>query len=158
MEAAEGVETVIHVGFTGTRNGMSSRQRDTVSALLRRLEPRRGGLYLVGHHGDCAGADAEFHDMLRTMSHTFVIGHPPHDPRLRAHCQFDEERPPKGYLTRNRDIVDEADVMIATPYEAVRQARGGTWYTIDYAVELGRPLAIVLPDGEAVYEGAFPVP
>lgn len=149
---------MIHVGFTGTRRGMTDAQKLVVAELLRKLEPLRGGLYLVGHHGDCVGADAQFHHLVRAMSNTIVTVHPPSDARKRAWvtCRedCDEWRPSRPYLDRNRDIVHESDAMIATPEESQPQPRSGTWSTIRYAQQVSKPLAIVFPNGAIAYDGA----
>jgi hypothetical protein len=42
--------------------------------------------------------------------------------------------PEKPYLVRDKDIVEEIDVLIAAPLETKRK-KGGTWYTIKQAKE-----------------------
>ena len=54
---------------------------------------------------------------------------------------------PKGYLDRNHDIVDAADVLIAAPSGTTEKRRSGTWATVRYARKLGRTICVVLPDG-----------
>lgn len=140
---------MIHVGFTGTQVGMTQQQIVKVVLVLTNL-----GRALWAHHGDCVGADAQFHEICR--SHGFVAGitgHIPDNDKKRAFCQFDVEAEPREYLVRNRDIVNVSDVMIATPRQAVNQPVGsGTWYTIRYTRRQGKPLALVLPSGEVQYE------
>ncbi len=58
-----------------------------------------------------------------------------------------ETRPAKTHFARNRDIVDETEVLIACPCEMEHQDRGGTWYTADYALKRGKRTIIVWPDG-----------
>lgn len=141
---------MIHVGFTGTRNGMSPAQLDCVVQIvtdLRLLDQ------LTAHHGDCVGADNEFHDIMTRFASAIVI-HTPVDNANRAFCERDSPRgdnrysliglPAKTHLARNRDIVTESGVMIATPYESIHQTRGGTWYTVDYTRKMKKPLALVL--------------
>lgn len=134
------------VGFTGTREGMTLRQKAYVRDALNLLEP------VEVHHGDCIGADAEFHALCKDSWP--VVIHPPSDPKLRAFCgsQFDQA-PEKPYLDRNRDIVDACDVLIATPKEEWEQSKGGTWYTIRYARQQGVKTIIVWPDGSALIDG-----
>jgi hypothetical protein len=132
------------VGVTGTRYGMTPAQRGAVRGVL--LEVRATEV----HHGDCVGADAEFHEVAGSLG-LRRVAHPPSDPRLRAFCDAEEVRDPKPYLVRDQDIVNDGrDAIIAAPYEATEQARGGTWKTIKMAKKAGRPLAIVLRDGEVV--------
>lgn len=60
------------IGFTGTRKGMSSPQEDTLCNLLSLLS----GFIAVAHHGDCLGADAEFHELCRETGLKIHV-HPP---------------------------------------------------------------------------------
>ena len=52
---------------------------------------------------------------------------------------------PKSFFARNRDIVDETDIWIATP--ATKKEMGGTWYTINYSHKQKKHRVIVYPDG-----------
>jgi hypothetical protein len=138
---------MIHVGFTGTRYGMTPAQHLEVLTLLRSLGP------FVLHHGLCEGADVQTHAIANSIrAHERpdirIVGHPgplgdPHQTMVLC----DETRDRKPHMRRNADIVAESAVMVATPYEAAQQERGGTWRTIGMARKKGRPLAIVLPDG-----------
>jgi len=147
---------VIHIGFTGTRYGMTEQQRMIVQAIVEVLAMTHP---ITAHHGDCVGADAEFHAIALRAGARLVI-HPPVDESHRAFCKpADEWRAALTHLARNRAIVIESTVMIATPYEETRQERGGTWYTVDRAERAGRPLALVLrtPTGaRALYSGTWP--
>ena len=125
-----------HIGFTGTRSGMSEAQKAGFIALLESLMP------CVFHHGDCVGADEEAHLMARTLGISVVI-HPPIKDDLRAFCDgASEVRAPKSYFARNRDIVNECSLLIATPYTD-EETSGGTWYTINYARKVKKPVAIL---------------
>jgi hypothetical protein len=136
----------IHIGFTGTRFGMTEAQREAVHFLLCALRPVE-----AAHHGDCVGADADFHDLVRGWlgPGVRIVTHPGPltDVAHQAGCVGDERREPKPHMRRNADIVAESTVMIATPYEMTWQELGGTWRTLDMARKKKRPLAIVLPDG-----------
>lgn len=138
----------MRIGFTGTREGMTVKQKEGVVWILDHFRATEG------HHGDCVGADAEFHELCRTNSVRTMIGHPPTNPKLRAFCEFDEEREPRPYLERNRDIVFEAELMIGCPkeYKEVVRARGqGTWSTIRYARDVARKwIFIIYPGGSVV--------
>jgi len=140
---------MIHVGFTGTRHGMVELQRSAIRLLLLGLYRDVG---VTCHHGDCIGADADFHKIARGLGF-WVVGHIPSDDTHRAFCDFDEVREPLTYMKRNRAIVDVASVVLATPFEMTEQARGGTWSTIRMARRAGRETVVVLPDG-AVRESA----
>ena len=143
---------MIHVGFTGTQAGMTFAQRMKVRELLQYKE-------FYGHHGDCEGADRDFVEVCRvTMGCLGLVIHPPDNVSKRAYCPVvwprDAIRDPAPYLVRNRDIVRESDIMIATPKEVTMQLRSGTWATIRECRKAGKPLAIVFPNGGIAYDGA----
>ena len=135
---------MIQVGFTGTRHGMTDAQKVTLRSLLTKF----GGVEF--HHGDCIGADSEAHDIAMECGYCPII-HPPTNPALRAWRKVPSHlmRPERPYMTRNRDIVDAAQVIIATPAEMLER-NGGTWSTVRYARRVGKPLHVILPDGSVV--------
>ena len=137
--------SLIRVGFTGTRVGMTAQQISEVTALFEKLNPppMKGTL----HHGDCMGCDAQAHILARKVGYNIVI-HPPSKTGRRAYCKGDSVWPAKDYLVRNRDIVDNCDRMIATPKGTEEELRSGTWTTIRYAKAVGRMMYIVFPNGE----------
>ena len=134
------------VGFTGTRNGMTPEQRLFLSTFLisNRIEATEA------HHGDCVGADADFHQLCMGASIPVVI-HPPEfrpNDSLRAYCEgYRTLLLPKGYLARNRDIVNASEVIFACPRLMVQEDRGGTWYTINFATKKQKTVYIFWPDG-----------
>lgn len=132
------------VGFTGTRRGMTAAQLTAVAGLLDTLKP------VAAHHGDCLGADADFHRLCVSRQIPVVI-HPPANAGWRAFCHghLVKVLPAKDYLERNRDIVAAGDVLIATP-AGPEMLRSGTWSTVRYAKKNGRPVFLVLPDGNVV--------
>lgn len=130
------------VGFTGTRNGMTEQQKTAVRSLIR-LEVVSGEV----HHGDCIGADEDFHNICYSENIPIFI-HPPINESKRAFCEDAiEVYPAKEYLERNYDIVDCSEVLIATPIGYVEELRSGTWATIRYAREQSKPVYVVFPDG-----------
>lgn len=138
---------MIHVGFTGTRHGMSPMQAEVVARIMRVLKTSMLGDCLVAHHGDCVGADAQFHGIARREVVVAIEVHPGigvGDDGLRAFCGSDRIYEQRGYLRRNRDIVDACAVLIAAPKEPHHQDRGGTWYTYDYAIKQSKQVALVL--------------
>ena len=133
-------------GFTGSRDGMTSDQKDTFGKLL--------GMSKVVefHHGDCVGADEQAHGIIQAliyagMANIKLVGHPPSDPKLQALCDFDEVRTQRPYLVRNRVIVNETDCLIATPSSMQEIEKGGTWFTIRYARQKEKPILLIWPDG-----------
>ena len=145
------------VGFTGTREGLTTKQDLALYELLDKLRPKEC------HHGDCIGADAAFHgnltlagDLSAGKEYARIVIHPNLSQASRAFCRGDEVRPPKLPLERNRDIVDETDILVACPKQMVEpkdpREGGGTWATVRYARKLRRPIYIILRDGRVLTE------
>lgn len=132
------------VGVTGTREGATAAQLARLLSTLWLLRDRRGAKYL--HHGDCLGVDQQAAEMARELGYT-IVGHPPKINVLRAFFPSDEEREPDEYLPRDRKIADEVDLLIGLPADVHPRPRSGTWYTIKYAREIGRTVAIIQPNG-----------
>lgn len=134
-----------HIGFTGTQRGMTERQKGVVKDLL-----SEHGYAFVAHHGDCIGADSDFHDIVCMESDCQIVLHPCIFDTKRTFCALDlrdECRSPKPPLIRNRDIVNESGLMFACPGEKFMKVRSGTWSTVRYAQSVGVPVVIVFPDG-----------
>jgi len=120
---------------------MTQAQREAVAKLLAELQ---AGEF---HHGDCIGADEEAAAIAVGAGYR-IFSHPPLNAAIRAFTRADVELQPKDYLVRNRDIVDVADVLVATP-AGLEVQRSGTWSTVRYARRLGKRTYIVMPDGTA---------
>lgn len=133
----------MRVGFTGTRKGMTEKQKDSFKRLAKQLR------VLSFHHGDCIGADAEAHDII-TATHPplcRIYIYPSVFNYLRAYRKGHYIYDPAEPLKRNRQIVDNTDCLIATPHGFEEEQRSGTWATIRYARRCGKKIAIILPDG-----------
>ena len=130
------------IGFTGTQWGMTSKQEYTLYEIIHRLFPTES------HSGDCIGADKEFLNAIRHLKPKCkTFGHPPKNSKKRAFCKYDSSFPEEEYLIRNRNIVNNSDLLIATPREFKEELRSGTWATIRYARKIKKPIIIIFPDG-----------
>ena len=128
------------IGFTGTQGGMSDKQQEEFIRILQEQNPTEF------HHGDCVGADAQAHDIVFAIydKNIQIVIHPPINPYKRAWCKnWSILRMQDDYLKRNRAIVDETDLLIATPKESVEVLRSGTWSTIRYARKQNKPIIII---------------
>lgn len=142
------------IGFTGTRDGMSNKAKDTVYNVLEKYKPDEV------HHGNCIGADGDFINIcVFQVKIPYIIAHPgmsyfsnvvgPQTTNI-----SDEYKKPDTHFKRNRTIVDSTDLLIAVPKkkpDATEQG-GGTWYTINYARKKQKPIIIVWPDGSTQEE------
>lgn len=129
-------------GVTGTRSEMTIEQLDNVREFLYVNRNMDNTL----NHGDCVGVDVKVADMATDMGY-MVINHPPLKDDLRAFHQSDEIREPFSYFKRNRNIVDESDILLVVPYQNEWCANGGTWYTHDYANKHSKDIIIFYPNG-----------
>lgn len=137
------------ISFSGTRKGMTSVQKDAVREILSKARPQQV------RHGDCVGADEEFHQIASMELGIPTVIHPPVKEVLRAFCkpvthfpgQVDKILEPKEYLERNRELVDNSGILIACPADEKRNDRTGTWYTVRYAINQNRPVILITPEG-----------
>ena len=140
------------VGFTGTKKGMTEKQKNKFARLILDLWPSEF------HHGDCVGADAEAHQIVERLSFGNVIEiqiHPPENSDKRAFCKASIIRKPKDYLSRNHDIVNSTDVLIVCPKSNKEQIRSGTWATVRYARKKMKKIWIIYPDKRVEFSEPF---
>lgn len=113
----------VHIGFTGTRKGMSDTQKRAFEFTMRLFQG-----VLVFHHGDCEGADKEAHRILKPMTWVSIRKHPAGS----------------NPLQRDREIVAAVSLLIAAPSGDLERLRSGTWATVRYARAKGIPI-VMLP-------------
>jgi hypothetical protein len=137
------------IGFTGTRHGMTEQQKKALTDILKNKE------FEEFHHGDCVGSDQQAHDIVdqqKLSRNIKIIGHPPKYNKYRAYCRFDFATKPADYLTRNKDIVNNTDFLIATP-DMVEKLHSGTWSTIRYARAKKKRIYIIHKSGRITIDG-----
>lgn len=140
-----------HVGFTGTRQGMTEGQKLNLGKLLQSLK------WEVLHHGDCMGADEQSHEIAKISGYRRFI-HPPYNDFKRAYCSLetgDSIFEPAGYHQRNMDIVHKSQLLIGAPKELNEIVRSGTWSTIRYAKRNRKSVIILFPDGRIDQNSSF---
>jgi hypothetical protein len=126
---------------------MTPEQKQMVRLIVHSVSLADDAETLEAHHGDCIGADADFHEIVKETT-AWTVGHLPDKNGKRAFCDFDETTVPMPYLDRNRSIVAEADYLIATPSNYLELKQGsGTWATWRYATKAGVPRVMIFPDG-----------
>lgn len=128
----------MRIGITATQEGASASQKKQLRWLLAMLRATELD------HGDCIGGDKDADDIARELGLRITL-HPPENPAKRAWCQGDHTAPPKPYLDRNRDIVDETDLLVVMPRTKEEELRSGTWATYRYARKVGKPTLILWP-------------
>jgi hypothetical protein len=128
----------VKVGFTGTRKGMSQHQKEQFALKLYELNPTEF------HHGDCIGADAEAHDIVREFfPDVEIFCHPPKASSNRAWKKCDHYLDPLPYLVRDHEIVDDVEYMFGSPLQDYEILRSGTWAAIRYARKISRPITVL---------------
>jgi hypothetical protein len=137
------------IGFTGTQGGMTPKQREAVRYWV--SLSTQCWHSVVGLHGDCIGADAEFNAILASYDLP-RFSRPCFIKRKRAFTDAKPLAEPEEPLARNEKIVFDAEEMIAAPKGFEEERRSGTWATIRRARKQHKPLTIVYPDGNMRYE------
>lgn len=132
------------IGFTGSRT-VATVQQDKQ---LRNFLIENKSIIKLAYHGGCIGNDQLFHNycLLYGIPIKVFPGYSKKDPtnlEFRADLNgadfiFD----PKPHFERNRLIVNHSDFLIGIPSHENRQ-KGGTWYTINYAQKVEKPVLII---------------
>ena len=132
------------LGLTGTRYGMTKDQMIQVVSLIESLNPS------LGRHGDCIGADEEFHELMMAANIPVEI-HPPENSVLRAFCKGAQKVWPVGdYKIRNMDIVNGSDALIGISRLDHEILRSGTWHALRYARKVmnSKNIYVFAPNGK----------
>ncbi len=124
-------------GFTGSQDGISEKQCKELERLFKKYT------VTILHHGCCTGADEQAHNIARKLG-ILITGHPPENQSKLSQCIYDcdfviDARP---YLDRNRDIVDDCEMLFVGPSKP-EYLRSGTWSTKRYAKKSGTPFHIL---------------
>ena len=138
----------MNIGVTGTRGGMTGAQVLTCIELMRKHgvnEDAYGGCTLL--HGDCIGADHQAWIIATALGWESEAYPSDLDEKWHANTPSTVIHNRRHPLARNRLIVDNADRMLAFPFQMEEADKGGTWYTIRYARQTRTALTIVWPDG-----------
>lgn len=141
---------ILNLGITGTREGLNKKQEENLYALVEKLLAEKDYEEVRFHHGQCQGVDVEAAKILRKDFKCFIVSHPPVKQDLIGQCTNDVVLKPKGYLARDRAIVESSDILLAFPKHNTKQPTGGTWYTYGYAAKQGVRSFLCTPDGKIV--------
>ena len=133
-------DAVHAVSLTGTRRGLQPEQKRALKWLLKKMNA------FSFHHGDCVGADVEAAALAHALG--MKIYRYPSDLNISGDSPYGLlAQGPKSPLTRNMDIVNKGDCLVACPRTMSEELRSGTWTTVRYARKQGRLVWIVWPDG-----------
>lgn len=127
------------IGITGTREGANDAQLQSIIKFMESL-----GSDHELHHGDCKGVDVQVAAAAKYLGWR-VVCHPPKSNKMQGYFGGDEMREPLGYLQRDRNIVNETEMLMVVPLQDEWQPTGGTWYTHDYAKKTNKPVNIFYP-------------
>ena len=130
------------VSFTGTKRGMSLRQKDTFVEELIRLESEGFGILV---HGGCKGADENAHLIAMTRGWKLKV-YPSDKKEWHGYLTGEFElMPEEDPLKRNPKIVRDGELLIACPYQIFEITRSGTWTTIRHARRQKKEIRILHP-------------
>ncbi len=147
----------MHIGFTGTRHGMTDRQKKDFRKTFLRMQQMFD--WIQFHHGDCVGADEEAHLLVSQLFIDYKGGvihiHPPTIEKNRAYCKSEHKKveivmhDPLTYNLRNIELVKASETVIAVPHAAsFSRKTGGTWNTFRYAADFKVPVLMLMPAGD----------
>lgn len=130
------------LGFTGTQKGMTNIQLKIVDRLLKKYN------FSEAHHGDCIGADSDFHSLCLKNGVDIIIHPPDNDSKRNFNKGYRNIKEEKPYLDRNKDIVDDSNILIVCPNTNTEVLRSGTWATYRYAKKRNKNIFIIYPNGK----------
>jgi hypothetical protein len=135
----QGEDRAMKLGFTGTREGMTDKQRREFTQLIAQKQPTEF------HHGDCIGSDEQARNIVRDVAPKCrIVVHPPAIIELRAWTRGDLILPARPYLVRKHDIVDAVDELVATLRSGMEEVCSGSWATVRYARKCQKPITILV--------------
>jgi hypothetical protein len=132
------------LGMTGNREGISLAATERFRKFLDENN------ITEAHHGDCIGADQEFHNIVVSKGIKVII-HPPKLCSHRAYCKSANVLEGEDYMIRNHNIVDSCDTLVAFTRDNKEIRRSGTWSTIRYAKKIQKNTIIIFPNGDVYY-------
>ncbi len=156
MTARDDRRHAVKIGFTGTRKGLTEKQRRVLTSQLRyALQSKNMPLSFL--HGGCIGADEQAAMIAGNLGYD-LIEFPSDLAYMRTRLVSHETRSVKAPLARNDDIIEECDRLYACPKEMYEPNPGrgqGTWTTIRHARKANRRTIIIWPNGmiETTCEG-----
>jgi hypothetical protein len=148
MNQPKQVETRANaIGFTGTRKGLTEKQKRNLTQTLLKLQPTEF------HHGCCNGADLQAEEIVVELIlmgdlDCVIHQHPPINMGFAEVRKFRIEtvvHEPELYIQRNHSIVDASYALIGCPETKEEQLRSGTWATIRYARKQKKPVITLHP-------------
>jgi len=150
----------MRIGFTGTQKGMTNWQAEE----LKKLFILKNCSEFI--FGDCVGSDVEAANIAFSCNIRIFTIRPalvatnkrawwynPDKDITRENGQFllypsgmrIRWMPAKKPLERNKDIVENCELMLATPKEFEHTLRSGTWATIRYSWKTKRDITTIPP-------------
>jgi hypothetical protein len=104
---------VLNIGFTGTKRGMTLFQMEWLHNALDAYSAEPGERWFL--HGDCVGADIEAANIALKLGFK-IWTFPPSNNRFRGFFKAsDRKEEPAPYIIRDHRIVDNCDLLFATP-------------------------------------------
>lgn len=127
------------LGFTGTRTESDvspNRKKEIIDFLV---ENKDKISYVV--HGGAAGLDTFIHDVCNKLDIPKFVRPAYIKSRLPG---IYGQALPKDPLERNKDIVNDCDMLLAVPRSPNKEEiKSGTWHTIRYAKSLNKKIHFI---------------
>lgn len=132
------------LGFTGTQSGRTPEQIKAWDKIF------NNNIFMEVEsviHGMCHGVDTEINEFYLKNTDVQIIGYPgTHEQSISM--KVHKQQPIQPFLSRNKNIVENCDWLIAFPKLMYEELRSGTWATIRYARKQNRQHLIIYPNGK----------
>jgi hypothetical protein len=144
-------DVICNLGFTGRKEGITESQIIMITNFVRIIN------FASAIHGDCVGADACFHDIVRKEKprpKAYIEKYPSLHTDYQANKEADFINEPMKALVRDKIMANKSNIMLATPPTEQEILRSGTWATVRYARASPtiRKVIIIAPNGNFVVE------
>lgn len=133
--------TQIVLGFTGARWGLTPQQNEKLINKLNEFKNTYSQIKVL--HGDCVGADSQFHKICKQNKFSITI-YPPKIKTMRGYNDGYIIKEEQEFITRNHNIVDDCDILLACPKDKNEVLRSGTWATIRYAKKKNKEIILIV--------------
>lgn len=130
------------ITFTGTQEGMTNCQKRTLHKILNFFSEDTSLIFM---HGDCIGADAQAHTIVKEFAVDIEL-FPCNIKEKRAWCKGAKvTHAIMSPLKRNDVMAKRCDLMIAAPKSLKEEVRSGTWATIRYGRKYNKTIILLVP-------------
>jgi hypothetical protein len=130
--------------FSGRRDDLSDSQKIMVVNFIRLIK------FKCAFHGDCIGADGQFHDLVReNRKKAWIEVYPSPYEAMRAFKEGDLTHEAMKAAERDKYMINQGEILLAAP-PTKQPVKSGTWANISFAetCETIQKIIVIAPDGQ----------